>query len=176
MAERSRQEHEEVGDIGKLPDVKNPQRRERAERDFALWRATYCGPRHDFADSRNHTILCDRLQEAIESKSGWFGVMAPRGEAKTTTCVESIGWSVASGRKKFPACFSSSAATNRNLVASFSSLFTKMPTIAEDYPEIWVPLNAKIAKRKNRRVIYNGNVVNISSVSMYRNRTDHIHI
>lgn len=136
MGQRSRDQHEQLGDLGELPAIVDPERRAKAEADFACWREVYCKPRHKFEDSKNHAILCDRLQEAVESKDGWFGIMAPRGEAKTTTIVEAIGWAIVTGRKRFPVCFSSTAATNRILVKSFSGLFRTMPILAEDYPEV----------------------------------------
>ena len=160
MAKKSLEKTRSFNDIGKIPDIVNLQRRERANQDFALWRHTYCLPRHKQADSLNHQKMCERLQEAIESREGWFGIQAPRGEAKTTTIMESIGWAIASGRKKFPFCFSSSAATMTNLVTSFKSIFQDLPLIFEDYPEISYPLKI-LGDSKTRQLLYQENPIRI---------------
>lgn len=166
VAATSRAKREKTSDIGELPPVKNPKRREKGEKDFAYWRAHYCKPRHEFDDSLNHAKLCDRLQTAIESKDAWFGIMAPRGEGKSSTIVEAFAWSIVTERKKFPIGFSSSSATTSNFVRSFSSLFLDLPAIAEDYPEIIVPLKAKTDTNMQRRVVYHNKTVRCSWASL----------
>ena len=64
--------------------------------------------------------------------------------------------------------YSSSAATTANFVRSFSSLFLGLPAIAEDYPEIIIPLKAKTDTNKQRRVVYQDKTVRIHWASCER--------
>lgn len=162
ISQKSREKYESIGEIGELPPVADPDRRRKCEADFALWRATYCAPRHLYADSKNHAVMCQRLQDCIESADGWLTIMAPRGEAKSTTVIEACAWAIYSGRKRCVGCLSSSTKTARNNVGSFSAILTKLPLIQADYPEVWVPVREKIEKTKQRQVYHLGKKVSLT--------------
>ena len=160
MNRKSRMKQSDIREIGELPEVADPQRRERAEKDFALWRATYCSERHDKADSLNHAKMCDRLQSVIESVGGWFAVEAPRGEGKTNTITEALAWAVATGRKKFPFCFTSSGSLMGPLAEMFGTVFTNLGVVKEDYPEICFPIEF-VGDSPQRRPMYKGEPINL---------------
>lgn len=160
MNRKSRAKQNDIREIGSIPDVANPQRRERAEKDFALWRATYCTGRHDKADSINHPRMCDRLQDVVESLDGWFAMEAPRGEGKTNTITEALAWAIATGRKRFPICFASSGSLMDPLAEMFGTVFTDLDPVKEDYPEICYPLDF-VGDAQQRRPMFHGKPIKL---------------
>ncbi|MDO4584688.1 MAG: phage terminase large subunit family protein [Planctomycetia bacterium] len=154
-ARKQREQTARDNEIGSLPEIENPQRRERAEKDLGQWTAIYCACRHPLPDSKNHARMCDIFQDAIESRDSWLCVLGPRGEAKTLKISEAIAWAMVSGRKKFVSTFSSSSATMGTLSEYFSALFMYSPTLQADYPEICHPL-AKRGLYRQRKLTFQG--------------------
>ena len=139
MAARSREESAKVKEIGPLPPVVDPARRERCReslRDFCL---TYFAPRFPLPFSRDHDRVIAQLERCVRS-GGQFALAMPRGSGKTTLVEVAILWAIAYGYRRFVVPVGATAAHAENIIAAVKSEIEINPLLLDDFPEMCHPV------------------------------------
>lgn len=126
----------EVSDIGDIPPVANPERREACRLDLRLYGITY------FPHSAGLTPLsCDhdryiaRMQNVLLNGGRFAGVVY-RGFAKTTWSEIGAMWSTSYGHQEFVPVFGADAATAGQIIDSIKMELETNDLLYEDFPEI----------------------------------------
>lgn len=143
-------------DIGPLPPVMNPDRRESCRYDFMKFCKTYLPRMFKRPWSKNHFPVCQTMQNATFS-GGEFAWCDTRGGGKSTVSDAYGIWVLVYGHSKFHLYI---GATKEAAVESFQSVKVEFETnrlLLEDFPEIVYPiwcLEGKANKAKGQ--ILNG--------------------
>jgi hypothetical protein len=136
MAERSRQNYAEVSDIGEIPPVKNPERREACREDLHRFLITYFPHTTGLSPfSTEHKRAISRIQMCTLT-GGLFSNSFPRGFAKTTISENSVIWAVIYGHRKFAAIFGASGDAADALIESIKLELGENDLLYEDFPEV----------------------------------------
>jgi hypothetical protein len=136
MARRSREQSSAVADIGEVPPVKDPARREACRLDLHKFLVTYFPQstgRKPF--STDHRRAITRLQQCI-LEGGLFGQAFPRGFAKTTISENSAIWAVLYGHRKFVPIFGADANSASGNIDSIQLELSENDLLYEDFPEV----------------------------------------
>lgn len=141
VALRARRFVAELGDIGTLPAVADPQRKVDCGQDLIRYARTYY-PHLCFRPfSPDAVHMLTSLQRAILGH-GRFCVSLPRGSGKTTLILIAIMWAILYGHRRFVVV---AAATQENadlLIADVVREFEENERLAADFPEVCVPFRA----------------------------------
>lgn len=126
-------------DIGELPPVVDPERREICRNDLVKFGMTYCGSllRHDPSPAlRDYAAV---IQGSILN-GGLVHVRLPRGCGKSTWCKVAIVWAVAYGHLRYPVIFQASAMLANSLLEDVWALIETSDAFLDDFPEIAWPI------------------------------------
>jgi hypothetical protein len=139
--ERNRQaENSKSGrDIGDLPPVADPARRDGCEHDLRRYLETYHAAAFPLAWSDDHLGFIEQTQRAIVE--GLQKVQAmPRGSGKTTIFERAILWALLYGHRRFAVLV---AATDEKAIDNLDSLKGELETnelLLADFPEVCYPI------------------------------------
>ncbi|MBL4698449.1 MAG: hypothetical protein JKX70_06420 [Phycisphaerales bacterium] len=86
-------------DIGELPEVVDPDRKGRAERDFRFFCETYFKQTFTMAWSDDHLKVIAKIEQAV-LEGGLFAMAMPRGSGKTTLCEMACLWAILIGARR----------------------------------------------------------------------------
>ena len=117
MAERTRKESAAIRDIGDIPAVVNPQRRERCASNLRLFLETYFATAFYRKWSPDHLIALDKLQKSI-AQSGLFALAMPRGSGKSTMCKRAILWALLYGYRRYVVIVADNISLAENILSS----------------------------------------------------------
>lgn len=130
-------------DIGDLPAVVNPDRRERGRLSLVEFGINYCygyaGALLQHQPSESIENYVKELQNCMDN-GGLLHAVLFRGAGKTTWIKIGIVRSVAYGLLRFPVIFAASAQMASNIIQDIWSIFEFSPAFAEDFPEIAFPI------------------------------------
>lgn len=141
MAARSRALSLAGRDIGAIPPVKDPARREAAVASFRLFAESYFPETFSLAWSEDHKKVILRIEIAVVT-GGLFALAMPRGSGKTTLCEIAAIWALLTGRARFVALL---GATEVHALEMLDSLKTELEgneLLLEDFPEVCFPIVA----------------------------------
>lgn len=164
MAARSREQFEAVSDIGEIPAVVNPERRESCRLDLAKFLQVY------FPHSTGLTPLSpDHTEKVIPRiqgnclKGGRSGNAVYRGFAKTTITENSAIWAVLYGHRRYPAIFGNDRGAAARLIDSIKTELQDNDLLYEDFPEVCHAVRALEGKpQRCRSQTHNGNLTHIA--------------
>lgn len=149
LARRSRELHEEVSELGSLPECKNPERRAKARESLRFFLTEY------FPNSTGLSPLCedqlnaiDRLEVAIREE-GWTANILPRGFIKSTMSENAILWALLFGLRSYILFFGGTAELAEKGVGSIRQELISNDLLREDFPEACEPfiaLQGKVAR------------------------------
>lgn len=129
-------------DIGDLPEVKEPARRESCRRDLRLFLLRYLPRLFPLEFSDDHERAIQTIQQSI-LKGGRYCLSLPHGSGKSTIILAAILWSLLYGHKRLIgiACATMALAKKsiEDLIRLFESRGAKL--IHEDWPEAWYPIS-----------------------------------
>jgi hypothetical protein len=135
-------------EIGPLPDVANPQRRERCTADNLLFAETYFGPTFYRGWAPYQREMMDSFQEVI--LNGGKKVRAVRrGGLKSTCARASVVWATMNGHSNFTVLVGASESQANDHRKNFFDLMVSSATLLEDYPEL-MPLAQKWKQPKRQ--------------------------
>lgn len=135
-----------LADIGQIPDVVDPARRERCRGDLFEFLITYFPQSTGLSPfSDDHRRVIARIQSCI-LEGGRFVNAVYRGFAKTTISENSSIWAVLFGHRKFVAVFGADAPSAERIIGSLKMEFATNELLLEDFPEI----TYAIAKLENK--------------------------
>lgn len=130
-------------EIGDLPKVVNPERRERGRLSLVEFGLAYCYGYHGALLSHKPSAsIIDYVNElqACMDNGGLLHAVLFRGAGKTTWIKIGIARSVAYGLLKFPVVFAASAQMASAILQDIWSVFEFSTLFAEDFPEIAYPI------------------------------------
>ncbi len=141
MAYRQRERRASLGDIGNIPPVANPERREACGKSLQLFCETYRPAAFYLKWSNDHVRVVERMQSTV-LEGGLFGLAMPRGSGKTTLVVTSALWAMLYGFRRWVCLIGATAPKAISLVRSIKTELRFNDLFAADFPEVVVPIRA----------------------------------
>ena len=147
-AEAQAQDSRAGRDIGDLPPVANPQRKDSCRRNLKLFLETYLPHHFPLAWSPDHETAIARAQACV-LEGGLFAYAMPRGSGKTTLVEGVVIWCACYGHRPFVPLI---GADEAHSVAMLDNVKIELETnddLAADFPEVCVPIR-ELEGRANR--------------------------
>ena len=139
MAQRMREMRAGASDIGTIPEIFDPDRREACRFSLRLFCETYRPRAFSLGWSRDHLVAIERMQETILS-GGLFSLAMPRGSGKTTLAVTAALWALLYGHRHWVCLIGATDAKAEKLLASIKTELRFNPHLLEDFPEVCWPV------------------------------------
>lgn len=134
-------------DIGEIPEVMDPKRRETAWNDVVEFGLSYCMSGGGAAGllkrppSARLEMYARELQKSMES-GGLQHVRLPRGAGKTTWIKIAILWGISTGRLRFAVVIAATGVLASSIVTDIWDVIESSDSYAEDFPEVSFPVRA----------------------------------
>jgi len=128
-------------DIGELPAVANPERKEMAERDFRFFCEHYFPQTFHLPWSPDHLKVIAKIEQAV-LEGGLFAMAMPRGSGKTSLCETACAWALVYGHREFIALIGSDEDHAENMLDSIKVELETNDLLNDDFPEICFPIRA----------------------------------
>ncbi|MDX1961605.1 MAG: terminase gpA endonuclease subunit [Pirellulales bacterium] len=139
---------QEGRDIGPIPPIAVPARRERCETSLQAFCETYLAEQFPLEFSEDH-LAAIKYIESSAIEGGLFAFAMPRGSGKTTLCEAAAIWTVLYGRRRFLALIGASADAANEILDSIRTEFETNDLLAADFPEVCFPIS-KLGGINNR--------------------------
>lgn len=147
-ARRSRERNDSIKEIGPLPEVQDPERKERCGESLLDFMLTYggspeAGEGYDFTKT-----FCPEQEEMIRcvedvlKHGGEMPLCIFRGGCKTTICEWGVTWAMLYGWQKFCLVVAASAGMSKKIVANVRRLLEVNELLHADFPEVCWPIQA----------------------------------
>jgi len=142
--ERARQRQAEVTaagvEIGPLPEVADPPRRQSCEWDFRRFCETYFPQDFRFAWSPEQLLVIQRVERTVR-QGGQFALAMPRGNGKSTICEAAVLWATLYGHHRYVMliCATLDKFTDEAL-PSIKTALESNELLAADFPEVCYPI------------------------------------
>lgn len=167
-AQRERDENASVKEIGPLPEVVDPERKERCRLDFSDFLQTYGG---DPAAGEGYTFtapFCDEQKymihvlEDVLLHGGEIPLCIFRGGVKTTLCEWGMFWATAYGHQRFCLVAAANLAMSRKIIFNIKQMIEENHLLHEDFPEICYPVQCleRVTQRAKSQTL-NGEPTNM---------------
>jgi hypothetical protein len=127
-------------DIGELPAVVNPERKERAEWDFRFFCEQYFPLTFTLPWSADHLKVISKIEQAV-LEGGLFAVAMPRGSGKTSLCEAACIWAMLYGHREFVCLIGSDEAHAVDMLQSIKEELDGNDLLLEDFPEAIYPIS-----------------------------------
>ncbi|MCL2120255.1 MAG: phage terminase large subunit family protein [Planctomycetaceae bacterium] len=156
QAIRNAEEVRAAQDIGELPDIINPQRREMATRSFRVFCESYFPEIFYLPWSMDHLRVIEKIEKAVLS-GGLFAMAMPRGSGKTVMAETAVLWAALIGAVPFVCLIASSASRARDLLENIKVWLETNPFLKEDFPEVCYPIQCleRITNRQKGQKYHN---------------------
>ncbi|MEM8738076.1 MAG: terminase gpA endonuclease subunit [Planctomycetota bacterium] len=140
-AERNRQAQlsKSGRDIGPIPDIVNPERREACRLDLRLFLETYQSSVFRWPWSEHHLIVIERLQTAVLAGAR-SAIAMPRGGGKSSLCRGALTWAVAYAHRRYPYLIGATGGKAEEGLEAIKTFIRFSDLFAEDWPEIALPI------------------------------------
>lgn len=143
-AERKARMVAQRADIGELPSVADPERRERGLQSLVEFGLSYCygygGALLEHKPSASIIAYVNELQACMDN-GGLLHAVLFRGAGKTTWIKIAIIRSISYGLLHFPVIFAASSTMANLIIQDIWSVLEFSPRYAEDFPEISYPIS-----------------------------------
>lgn len=148
-------------EIGSLPAVKNPARREACSRDLQLFASTYFPQRFTLKPSPDHHEFWSELDHAVRH-GGLLAEAMPRGSGKTTMIEVAAIFGIGYGFRRYVVPIGPTRPDALKMLRNIKGELESNELLAEDFPEICFPIRALdgIAQRSKGQLC-NGERTNI---------------
>ncbi len=149
LKKRSRDAFAAAAELGELPKVKDPARRERCRNSLKAFLAEYF-PRSTGLKPWGQCQIdaIDRIEVALRFDS-WIANILPRGFTKSTISENSILWALLYGYRRYCLFFAGDATLATTSITSIQRELVRNPLLRDDFPEACIPFRA--LEGKNRR-------------------------
>ena len=136
-------------DIGEIPPVADPLRRETALASFKTFCETYFAEIFYLPWSDDHLKVIQKIERAVLN-GGLFALAMPRGSGKTVLCQTAVIWAALSGAAPFICLIAASADRAQNLLENIKTWLETNSLLQEDFPEVCFPIQCleRIANRQ----------------------------
>lgn len=126
-------------DIGPIPPVKDPARRESCRRDLVKFLKTYFPEKFGLPFGEAHYRVIKKIEDATLN-GGLFALALPRGSGKTTICERASMWAIGYGHRRFVALIGASEDAARASLDEIKMEWETNETLGLDFPEIAYPV------------------------------------
>ena len=126
-------------DIGPIPAVAQSVRRLLASRSLRVFCETYLSGTFSLAWSADHLRVIGLIERAV-TEGGLFAFAMPRGAGKSALTRAAALWSTFTGRQEFVAVIGPTEDHAERMLAALKAEIEGNPTLAEDWPEVCVPV------------------------------------
>lgn len=152
----------EKADVGEIPAVVNPRRRQSCRFNLLKFLVTYFPESTGLSPfSEDHKRVIKRIEACI-LRGGRFVNAVYRGFAKTTISENAAIWAAAYGHRNYVLLFGANAEAGAENVESFQLELMENQLLAEDFPEICHPVAALEGKpQRCQSQTYCGNLTYI---------------
>lgn len=138
----SREAHDSVAEIGPVPAIVDPIRRERARLDLCYFLETYFPDSTGLSPfSDDHHRVIERLQRSI-LEGGRFCNAVYRGFAKTTISENASLWATFYGHRRFVLIVGINQGASKANIESIRTEIEENDLLLEDFPEVCFPVRA----------------------------------
>ncbi|HBR20540.1 MAG: hypothetical protein UV78_C0046G0007 [Parcubacteria group bacterium GW2011_GWA2_43_17] len=143
-------------DIGEIPAVENPERRERACGDFRFFCETYFADVFYLTWSDDHLKVISKIEQSV-LHGGLFAFAMPRGSGKSALTRSAAIWAILIGARKYVCLIGSATRQSLNLFQSVQAAMLGNDLLLADFPEIIYPIQClENSAHKQRGQRYNG--------------------
>ena len=129
----------EAQDIGEMPAVENPERRQRACRDFRFFCETYFADVFYLPWSDDHLRVIAKIEQSV-LHGGLFAFAMPRGSGKSALTRSAAIWAILIGARKYVCLIGSATRQSLNLFQSVQAAMLGNDLLLADFPEIIYPI------------------------------------
>lgn len=128
-------------DIGRIPEVKNPARREKCRRNLRFFLETYFPQTFELAWSRDHLDIIREIERGIIN-GGLQAESAPRGTGKTSILERAGIFATFYGWRFFMLIIGASDEAASEILDEIKKEIEFNELLAEDFPEVVYPIRA----------------------------------
>lgn len=126
-------------DIGPLPEVKNPKRREAARLSLEVFCKEYFPDVFSLEFSEGHREVIHKMETAIR-ESGRFALAMPRSSGKTQLATHAALWALCFGFKRFVLIVAANEDAANELMGVIKNALQFSDLLLEDFPQIVYPI------------------------------------
>ena len=126
-------------DIGELPEVVNPERKEACRFDFRRFCETYFPEVYSLEWSDDHLRAIGKLQKAV-LEGGLFALAMARGSGKSSLTETAAIWAMAYGHREFIVIIGASEGAALEMLDSIKTELEVNEHLQEDFPEMVYPI------------------------------------
>ena len=126
-------------DIGGIPLVGDPDRRESCRLSLRLFCETYNPEAFHFGWSGDHLEAIARIEEAAIT-GALYAFAMPRGSGKTTICRMAALWVLSYAHRRYPFIIGANAPKAQDTLDAIKTFMRYLPEWGEDFPEIAYPV------------------------------------
>lgn len=137
-------------DIGEMPGVMDPERKEKARTDFRFFCESYFPLTFHLAWSKDHLKVITKIEQAV-LHGGLFAMAMPRGSGKTSIAECACLWAILFGHREFVCLIGSDEGHALDMLDSVKMELDGNDLLLEDFPEAVYPIHMLdgIAHRAN---------------------------
>ncbi len=146
-------------DIGELPPVAEPERKEDCRLDFRRFGEVYHAETFSIAWSPDHLRVIAKIEEVI-LRGGTFAIAMPRGFGKSSLCETGCEWSMLYGHRLFVGIVGPDQKLAKRCIASIRMSLENNELYLADFPEVCYPIR-RLDGINQRRLVYHGRNVEI---------------
>jgi len=148
-------------EIGELPAVVDPARKQKASRDFRFFCEAYFPQTFHLEWSEDHLKVIGKIELAV-LEGGLFAMAMPRGSGKTSLCEIACLWAMLYGHRAFVVLIGSDGDHATDMLDSIKGELERGDALADDFPEVCHPIRAL------------DGITQRSAGQLYRGRQTHI--
>lgn len=139
MARKSLEKSLEGRDIGDLPPVDDPERKEKCRLDFKRFCETYFPEVYQLKWSDDHLRAIAKIQKSV-LEGGLFALAMSRGSGKSSLTETAAIWAMLYGHREFVVLVGASESAALEMLDSIKTEFEVNEHIAADFPEVAYPI------------------------------------
>lgn len=139
MQQRRAGERAAAAEIGRIPPVADPDRRQRASDDFQYFCETYRSDAFTICWSKDHLKILKKVQDTVID-GGLFALAMPRGSGKTTIVISAAIWALLNAHRSWVCLIGSTSDKAESLLKSIKTVLRFNDLLADDYPEMIYPI------------------------------------
>lgn len=139
MARRSRERAQTSREIGPLPAVADPARRESCRHSLQLFLETYLKETFNLPWSADHLRAISVMQEVI-LQGGQYALAMPRRQGKTTLITGATLWAIFYGHCKFVVVVAATKADSVKIANNVKITIETDEALGADFPEVCYPI------------------------------------
>lgn len=143
VRERARERNKALSlsgrNIGDLPPVGDPERKQRCTASFKAFCDAYFPQTFHLPWSDDHLKVIAKLETAV-LEGGLFAMAMPRGSGKTTLCEVACLWAILIGARPFVCLIGSDEEHAASMLESIKSELENNDLLLDDFPEVCYPI------------------------------------